>query len=505
MGPGRSAELKESHKVSRIRTYLLELVMCAVGVAAISLAYGIRAYAELFWGDEIITAEVIQLGAVDLVNNRYSQGHSPLYFLIAKTWMIMTASSESEFMLRVPSLIFMGLAGGFLAAAAARAWGMASGSLLLAMWLTNSFIAYYSVEARPYALLLLFLAISIWSATLLSLARSQSPSRNLVAISVMAPAFAAATLPLGAVAAIAMEVLGLCKRGDDMFARFWRRRALLSMSVTAATFAALMNWKRVDRWGDDAPLSWRTLGQVANQIYLNDWYSARHGPLVLAASLALILFAIRTLTIAWRDLTVRLATGLAILCPTALLALSMKESNLLDTPRYFIPAIPGILVLVAASVGNTPRRSRWSYAAAVTLLVITLGLQSPPHPRPFTPELQLALIEELKPGAITGGTSNWFVMKTLNYYLPRSTGLPAKISKLKKPLRFKDLPRGNEIYWLFDDGGMAGSARVLCSYQLKTGDVFVLGNSSADLPKSMRDRLQLDPNALIDYKCYETK
>ena len=55
----------------------------------------------------------------------------------------------NEFLLRAPSLVFMGLAGGFLATAAWRAWGVTAGVLLLAMWLINPFIARYSIEARP--------------------------------------------------------------------------------------------------------------------------------------------------------------------------------------------------------------------------------------------------------------------------------------------------------------------------------------------------------------------
>jgi uncharacterized membrane protein len=487
------------NQMSQSRTYLLELIMCAVGVAGMALAYGGRAYAELFWGDETITADAIRANAVDLVINRYSVGHSPLYFLIAKAWMLMATGSEglvwaNEFLLRVPSLVFMGLAGGLLAAAASRAWGIAAGLLLLAMWLTNSFIAYYSIEARPYALLVLFLAITIWSATRLWLAKSQPPLRNFVAISVLAPALAAATMPLGAVAAIAMEACGVCNMSDDPFARFWRRRAFLSITTTVVTFAVFMPtiMNRAASWVDE-PLSLRTLGQVANNIYLNDWYSARHGYLVLIASLAILLFAIRALAIAWRELPVRMAAGLAVLCPAALIALSTKAS--LMSPRYFIPAVPGLLVLAAASVANGPGRNAWPAAAAVTILamVMTLAFHSPPLTRLFTPELQLALIEKLKPGGLTGGTSSWFVKKTLNYYLPRYTGLPAQISEIEKPLTAEDLPPGNRLYWLFDSFSMAGSAPVLCSYQLKTGNVLVLGRSRAALPASMRNCAAVNP------------
>jgi len=471
------------------RAYLLELIMCAVGVAGFALAYGGRAYVELFWGDETITADVIRLSTVDLVINRYSAGHSPLYFLIAKAWM-MAIASEGEFLLRVPSLVFMGLAGGLLASAASRAWGIAAGLLLLTMWLTNSFIAYYSIEARPYALLVLFLAITLWSATRLWLAKSQPPLRGLVAISILAPVFAAATMPLGAVAAIAMEACGICKMSDDPFARFWRQRAFLSITATLATIAVFMNWNRAASWIDE-PVSMRTLGQIANNIYLNDWYSARHGYLVLIASFAILLFAIRALQIAWREPPVRFAAGLAVLCPAALVALSTKAS--LMSPSYFIPAVPGLLVLVAAGVTNAPGRKGWAAAAAAAILIMTLAFQSPPLARRFTPELQLALIAELKPGALTGGTSSWFVMKTLKYYLPRYTKLPAQISKIEKPLTAEDLPRGNRLYWLFDNFSMAGDAPVLCSYRLKTGNVLVLGRSSAALPAAMRNCAAVNP------------
>ena len=60
--------------------YLPELVMGAAGLIAIVLAHGDGAYAQLFWGDEIMTAGVIQQAVVGVTMTRYAVAHSPLYF-----------------------------------------------------------------------------------------------------------------------------------------------------------------------------------------------------------------------------------------------------------------------------------------------------------------------------------------------------------------------------------------------------------------------------------------
>ena len=70
------------------------------------------------------------------------------------------------------------------------------------------------------------------------------------------------------------------------------------------------------------------------------------------------------LIIARRELPVRMAAGLAIICPVALIALSAKSSLLV--PRYFIPVVPGLLLLVAASAAD--ESGRYGRLAAIALV-----------------------------------------------------------------------------------------------------------------------------------------
>jgi len=146
-----------------LQRYGLELALCAACCCATLLLDGGRARTELLWGDEIVSVYAIQQSPGGLVEHRYWQGHSPLYFLLLKLWIFVSSGMDglarpSEFLLRLPSLICMGLAGGLLAAAAWRAWGIAAGIVLLVLWLGNNLVERYAVEARPYALLLFFLA-----------------------------------------------------------------------------------------------------------------------------------------------------------------------------------------------------------------------------------------------------------------------------------------------------------------------------------------------------------
>ena len=141
---------------------------------------------------------------------------------------------------------------------------------------------------------MLLLVITIWSATRLWLAQSQAPVRGLMAISTAAPILAAATIPVGALAVLAMELAAYTAWATGP-SRFWRRRSLLVVTATVviiAVFLPAILHKAEDYWAEiTSPLSLRALWKVAGLVYLNGWQLAHHGSIVLVASVGALLLA----------------------------------------------------------------------------------------------------------------------------------------------------------------------------------------------------------------------
>ena len=151
-----------------------ELLLSAASLGGLLLVTGARAWSEPFWLDEVTTARLVDRGFWDIVIDRYAVAHSPLYFVLMKLWILLVSGPSglhypNEFWLRVPSLLAVGISGGLLAAAAWRSWGALPGLLLVPLWSLHSISGYFAVEARPYGLLYLMIALSIWANTRLRL------------------------------------------------------------------------------------------------------------------------------------------------------------------------------------------------------------------------------------------------------------------------------------------------------------------------------------------------
>ena len=69
---------------------LPEILLCMASVVGIYLIHGSRA-TELFWTDEIITVKLMGQDWMEIITNRYWQGHSPLYFVLLKLWLLLAS------------------------------------------------------------------------------------------------------------------------------------------------------------------------------------------------------------------------------------------------------------------------------------------------------------------------------------------------------------------------------------------------------------------------------
>jgi uncharacterized membrane protein len=110
------------------------------------------------WLDELSTAWVAGAGGWDLLRERSFLAHQPpTYFLIVKLFL---ALGKSEFLLRLPSIIFGVASIGAFVMLLWRAAGTRAALCAGAIYALNSRAIYHGQEARMYALLLLATLVS---------------------------------------------------------------------------------------------------------------------------------------------------------------------------------------------------------------------------------------------------------------------------------------------------------------------------------------------------------
>ena len=186
------------------------------------------------------------------------------------------------------------------------------------------------------------------------------------------------------------------------------------------------------------------------------------------------------------DFLVRMATGLALVFPLAMIAMSTVTSLL--HPRYFIPMLPGVLLLAVASAGRAPRSIAIVPAVNFFLIAVVFAWMTPRVIR-HTPGEQLALLEALKPEVITGGTTDTNFVSPLRYYIPLRVGVPADLRFIQGPIKIEDLPQDNKPFWVFNSFLSERMARewlkglpIVCHYPLESGSVYVLARAPEYAP-----------------------
>ena len=117
-----------------------ESLLVSLCFAGLLIFHGHRVN-ELLWTNEIITRRNLSLSWIELVQDRYWEGHSPLYFALMKLWALAVAGIKgvapnelSAAALQLPSLAAIGVAGGLLcrqcmACLGAHMWGPARAAL----------------------------------------------------------------------------------------------------------------------------------------------------------------------------------------------------------------------------------------------------------------------------------------------------------------------------------------------------------------------------------------
>ncbi|BCP51627.1 hypothetical protein K32_02440 [Kaistia sp. 32K] len=216
------------------------------------------------WFDEAITADVVATSWPALVADRLANGHFPTYFAALKA---LGLGGGSEFALRLPSALFDSAAGALVALVALRLSGRIGAIAAGLLYAFYPALIQYGQEARPYALMLAFVALAITGQIGLLTARPR-PGRQAV-LATIGTLGAAFSIPAGIVP-VALQHLALPACGFRKFApalkRLWWRHILVTWAgiVLAAAFllpsvvtqatkpVGLMKWQARYGYGDRA-------------------------------------------------------------------------------------------------------------------------------------------------------------------------------------------------------------------------------------------------------------
>jgi mannosyltransferase len=114
---------------------------------------------QSLWLDEVITFVTANAPFLTILTNPYDMNIPPLYYLTAH---LILKIGYQEFFLRLPSVVFGTLTIPLFYLVLRNWWGRSSALIGMLLITVSPFHIWYSQEARPYTLLLLLAALSVW-------------------------------------------------------------------------------------------------------------------------------------------------------------------------------------------------------------------------------------------------------------------------------------------------------------------------------------------------------
>jgi 4-amino-4-deoxy-L-arabinose transferase-like glycosyltransferase len=403
---------------TRSRGYALAIALLGIVVAAAALRFaglGIQSYHH----DEVITAMRVIPGGLGRVLHevKVSESNPPLYYVLAWGWAKLFGRGEFE--LRSLSALF-GVAVVPVAYLIGRELASRrAGLTLAAIVAVNPMLIWYSQEARSYALLVLFGALSFF---FFLRALDAARGRDLAlwalssALALCSHYFAAFPLPIEA--AWLLVVLR----------SFWRL-VLPAVAAVAATGLALLplltaqiNATHIG-WIENSPLSTRFLeagtsfliGETGHVIAEPVRYGYAWLPLA-AIGAALALLALRGDWREQRGAGIGLALGLGVVALTGLAALAGKDYVI---ERNLLPALLPLAAVVAVGF-SVARARRIGMVLAIVLCLYWLAFDVYVTQKPNLqrPDLR-TLSQEIGPAKVPRAIVSWkLAADPIRWYLP---------------------------------------------------------------------------------------
>jgi mannosyltransferase len=384
-------EAKGGHLAAARATALPHVRVAPVVVLAgcaflLALALRLSTLGNLaLWFDEVITADVAAASWPALVADRLGNGHFPTYFALLKA---LGLAGGSEFALRLPSAILDSLAAALVTVVAFRLSGRVAAIAALLLYAFYPALIQYGQEARPYALMLAFVALAI--AGQVGLLTERAHPGRMAVLATIGTLGAALAVPAGIVpVALQHLALPLCGFRDFTRAqkRLWGRHVLVTWAgiLCAAAFllpavmaqaekpTGLMKWQSRDSFGQRVVEAFgETYGFVVPRD-VDRFLAAGWSGAVAAGFLGLMLvgFLVHRRSPAFRMLAVT-----AFGTPLIFLALGLFSAS---AGRYLIGMLPAAILLAAAGAATLLALRglpRLAAGAALALFFCGLGLQA---------------------------------------------------------------------------------------------------------------------------------
>lgn len=348
--PGVVTVMKLAEATRRKRPTVLDGVV-VMSLTALTAALGLsNLSASSLWLDESYTVGVATAPTSEFVPELlYNGGNMSLYLLLMRFWLVL---DESEFWLRLPSVLFAAATVPLLHLVAQRLAGRRAALMAAALFSTAAPVLFYAQEARAYTLLVLLVTAS-WLALLRHVDGSW-PSHWYVVLAVLS-----VYAHIIALVFVAAQVLWLGLSTT-------RRNALgvagtvivLSgpqLAMAAGPQAAHPDWV--------PPLSMREIGEAVRFV--------AGAPTGVVAIAVIAVWAVGGY-VAGRDAARSAVTSLVpllwFLVPViAILAVSIVKPLLV--PRYLLPAVPAGALLAGMACARL-RRVGWLAVAALVVLSV---------------------------------------------------------------------------------------------------------------------------------------
>jgi uncharacterized membrane protein len=432
------------------------------------------------WVDEAISVNQAHMSLGGMLDNlREMDRHPPLHALIL--WLTVRVFGDGELAVRAPSIIATTVLIPVLFATGRELFDRRTGLVAAAFATVAPLIVWYGQEARMYALFMLLAAVALL-AQVKVLRAGRYRWWALYAVSTIALLYTHyfAVIPI----AIQQVVFAIAawKRAQaghpvrSLLVGCWL--TWLALLAAAAPLAPFM----VDQYGQsqaagmgfggtpsaasplEIPGSSASLYAILSNFVWAIWgYHANSTMLQIAALWPLLMLLSLALMGQRRSAATRVVLALALGPVLVLLFVGLVKRDLFEV-RYFVAAVPMMMLLLARAVAGGPRRRMPALiATGVLTLTLVAGLAdqqlNPNNPREFDFRSALAQIrDEARPGDRIVFAPD-YLRDVVDYYSP---GIPAEsLSQAQK----KGMPGDGRVFLLgsfLDYGGISeqvGTAR----------------------------------------------
>lgn len=353
---------------SDVGLFLAAFVLC--------LLFRLPALGDLpLWYDEVLTADAIARSWGGMARERLSQGHLPTYFAVLKG---LGLSGGSEFMLRLPSAVMDGAAGGLVAVMAARIGGIVSAVAAACLYATLPILIIYGQEARPYALQLLCVTLAMVGQ--IGLLRGEGSTRWNARLATWGALGSILAIPAGVVIValqhLALAACGALRQGASE-RRIWLRHIATTWLAAIAALVLLIPSVITQAGRPTGLMKWQQgtaiTPRIQEVLYGTYGFTApgdldRYWPVSLNAPLmgSLLALVVIGLLADWRSPVRRY---LAIVAAGTLLAFVGLAAVTAVVNRYLIGMMPAVVLLAALGVAALCA-GRWSRYLALSWLTL---------------------------------------------------------------------------------------------------------------------------------------